>query len=58
MIHARATERGWDKAELHDYAAKELALKRPLSSLRELGAQQLKQLAAAMRPGSGQVEAG
>jgi len=45
-IHARCRALGWDKPRLHQFAAEKLGLKRPLVSLRELGAIQLKSLLA------------
>ncbi len=47
-IHARRDALGWDKPRLHRFALEELALKRPIASLKELGPIQLKSLAALM----------
>ena len=48
-IHARRESLGWDKSQLHQFAHDKLGLKRPLGSLKELGAIQLKALAELMQ---------
>ncbi len=47
-IHARCSALGWDKSQLHQFAAEKLGLKRPLVSLRELGTIQLKSVLESM----------
>lgn len=44
-IHARREKLGWDKPQLHQFAFEKLGLKKPVTSLKELGPIQLKSLA-------------
>ncbi|HTQ30297.1 MAG TPA: hypothetical protein VMI53_03730 [Opitutaceae bacterium] len=53
-IQARSNELGWDKPKLRQFAVEKLGLKRPLVSLRELGAIQLKSLLELVRHESAQ----
>ena len=48
-IHARREKLGWDKSQLHQFAAAKLALRKPIVSLKELGPMQLKSLAEFMQ---------
>ena len=48
-IHALCNALGWDKPRLHQFAVEKLGLKRPLVSLRELGALQLGSLLDLLR---------
>lgn len=49
VIHAHRISLGWVKPQLYGFAEKELALKKPLTSLLELGPLQLKSLAGLVR---------
>jgi len=48
-IWSRARELGWEKPEVYEFALEKLALKKSLSSLKELGPIQLKTLSEAMQ---------
>jgi hypothetical protein len=48
-IYTGVGKLGWDRSQILDFAAAKLALKKPLTSLKELGPSQLKSLADAMR---------
>lgn len=48
-VSARARELGWDRDRLCHFATQHLRLRRPLASLRELGANQLRQLASLLQ---------
>ena len=48
-VSARARELGWDRDHLCHFATEHLRLRRPLASLRELGANQLRMLATLLR---------
>ena len=48
-VHARREKLGWDKPRLHQFALEKLGLKRPITSLKELGPIQLKSLAEIMQ---------
>lgn len=48
-ISARARDLGWDRDRLCHFATEHLRLRRPLGSLRELGANQLRLLASLLR---------
>ena len=48
-IHARRERLGWDKSQLHQFAFEKLRLKKPITSLKELGPIQLKSLAEYMQ---------
>ncbi|MDE3084203.1 MAG: hypothetical protein KGJ37_03150 [Verrucomicrobiota bacterium] len=49
VIHAQRSELDWDKPQLYQFAAEKLGLKRPITSLRELGSIQLKSLSDLLR---------
>lgn len=48
-IHAASRQRGWDREQLGTFAQARLGLREPVRSLRELGPNQLRTLAAALR---------
>ena len=48
-IFSRATELGWSKDRVHEFARERLQLKQPLTSLKQLGPQQLRTLVERMR---------
>ena len=48
-IWARQRALGWEKARVYEFAAEKLALKKPITSLKELGSIQLKTLAEFMQ---------
>ncbi len=48
-IFSRATELGWSKDRVHEFARERLHLKQPLTSLKQLGPQQLRTLVERMR---------
>jgi hypothetical protein len=48
-IFSRATELGWSRQQVYDFAGERLKLKRPLTSLKQLGLAQLEELSAMMR---------
>jgi len=48
-IFSRATELGWSRAEVYDFARERLGLKQPLTSLKQLGPVQLQALLDRMR---------
>lgn len=48
-IFSRASELGWSKDRVHDFARERLDLKQPLTSLQQLGSRQLRTLVDRMR---------
>lgn len=48
-IFSRATELGWSRERVHEFAREWLSLKQPLTSLKQLGPQQLRTLVERMR---------
>lgn len=48
-IYARANELGWERPQVYEFAFKNLSLKKPIASLKALGANQLKALAESIR---------
>jgi len=48
-VFSRAGELGWERRKVYDFAAEKLGLKHPITSLKELGPQQLKSLNDFMR---------
>lgn len=48
-IFSRATELGWSKDRVHEFASERLYLREPLTSLKQLGPQQLRTLVERMR---------
>jgi hypothetical protein len=48
-IFSRATELGWCRQQVYDFAGERLNLKRPVTSLKQLGPTQLEELNALMR---------
>ncbi len=48
-VFSRATELGWARQEVYAFAAEKLGLNNPISSLKELGSNQVKSLAGFMR---------
>ncbi len=48
-IYTGVGKLGWERSQILDFASAKLALKKPLTSLKELGPSQLKSLADAMR---------
>lgn len=48
-IFSRATELGWSRDRVHEFARERLQLKQPLTSLKQLGPQQLRTLVERMR---------
>jgi hypothetical protein len=48
-IYTGVGKLGWDRSRIYEFATEKLALKKPLTSLKQLGPNQLKSLADAMR---------
>lgn len=49
IVYTGACKLGWERQQVYEFAAKKLALKKPLTSLKQLGPLQLKSLAQALR---------
>jgi hypothetical protein len=48
-IYTGVGKLGWERSRIYEFATKKLALRKPLTSLKQLGPNQLKSLADAMR---------